>query len=117
MKIKQQKQIKAFLEKELGAKRGDALFARQDKALNELIKNTMGKSENQMKTLVQTVLPEEGRLRVSGWKQSMLHHRDVSGIEHSFQPVTVIQSKFNKPISANSFITAYTPPASFKSSM
>ena len=57
MKIKQQKQIKAFLEKELGAKRGDALFARQDKALNELIKNTMGKSENQMKTLAQTVLP------------------------------------------------------------
>jgi len=32
-------------------------------------------------------------------------------------PVTVIQSSFNKPSSLNSFITAYTPPASFKSSM
>lgn len=57
MKIKQQKQIKAFLENELGAERGDALFARQDKALMALIENTTGKSENQMKTLAQTVLP------------------------------------------------------------
>ena len=32
-------------------------------------------------------------------------------------PVTVIQSVCKSPISASSFITAYTPPASFKSSI
>ena len=32
-------------------------------------------------------------------------------------PVTVIQSVFKSPISASSFITAHTPPASFKSSI
>ena len=32
-------------------------------------------------------------------------------------PVTVIQSVLRSPISASSFITAYTPPASFKSSI
>ena len=57
MKIKQQKQIKAFLEKELGAKRGDALFARQDKALNELIKKYDGKVGESDEDSAQTVLP------------------------------------------------------------
>ena len=32
-------------------------------------------------------------------------------------PVTVMQSVFRSPASASSFITAYTPPASFKSSI
>jgi len=32
-------------------------------------------------------------------------------------PVTVVQSVLRSPISASSFITAHTPPASFKSSM
>ena len=32
-------------------------------------------------------------------------------------PVTVIQSVLRSPMSASSFITAHTPPASFKSSM
>lgn len=57
MKIKQQKQIKAFLSEEFGKDRGNALFDRQEKALSTLIENTQNKSENQMKTLTQTILP------------------------------------------------------------
>ena len=57
MKIKQQKQIKDFLTEELGQDKGNALFGKQEKILDTLIKNTKNKSENQMKTLIQTVLP------------------------------------------------------------
>ncbi len=57
MKIKQQKQIKEFLVEEFGKDRGNVLFDKQDKVLNELIKNTKNKTENQMKTLTQTILP------------------------------------------------------------
>lgn len=57
MKIKQQKQIKEFLVEEFGKNRGNVLFDKQDKVLNELIKNTKNKTENQMKTLTQTILP------------------------------------------------------------
>ena len=57
MKIKQQKQIKVFLSEEFGKDRGNALFDRQEKALSTLIENTQNKSENQMKTLTQTILP------------------------------------------------------------
>lgn len=57
MKIKQQKQIKAFLAESLGNDRGGKLFEMQDKALGEIIGNTKGKTENQMKTLIQTILP------------------------------------------------------------
>ena len=57
MKIKQQKNIKAFLNEEFGEKRGNDLFNKQEVMLNELIKNTQNKSENQMKTLIQTILP------------------------------------------------------------
>ena len=57
MKIKQQKQIKAFLVEEFGKDRGNDLFDRQEKALSTLIENTQNKSENQMKTLTQTILP------------------------------------------------------------
>lgn len=57
MKIKQQKQIKAYLIEELGNDRGSRVFAEQEKVLSTLINNTKGKSENQMKTLTQTVLP------------------------------------------------------------
>ena len=55
--IKQQKQIKAFLIEEFGKEHGGALFSVQEKTLDEIIKNTENKSENQMKTLVQTILP------------------------------------------------------------
>ena len=55
--IKQQKQIKTFLTEEFGKEHGGALFSMQEKMLDEIIKNTENKSENQMKTLVQTILP------------------------------------------------------------
>jgi len=57
MNIKQQKQIKAFLDEQLGKEKSNALFEKQEKKLDELIENTKNKSENQMKTLVQTILP------------------------------------------------------------
>lgn len=57
MKIKQQKNIKAFFNEEFGEKRGNDLFNKQEVMLNELIKNTQNKSKNQMKTLIQTILP------------------------------------------------------------
>ena len=57
MKIKQQKQIRAFLTEEFGKDKGRALSDRQDAVLYALIKNTENKSKNQMKTLVQTILP------------------------------------------------------------
>ena len=57
MNIKQQKQIKGFLIEEFGADNGKALFDKQELKLNELIKSTKNKSDNQMKTLIQTILP------------------------------------------------------------
>ena len=57
MKIKQQKLIRAFLTEEFGKDKGRALSGRQDAVLYALIKNTENKSKNQMKTLVQTILP------------------------------------------------------------
>ena len=55
--IKQQKQIKAFLTEKFGNDKGKNLFNKQEIILNELIKNIKDKSENQMKVLVQTILP------------------------------------------------------------
>lgn len=57
MIIKQQKQIKEFLLESFGNDRGEKLFEMQDKALGDIIGNTKGKTENQMKTLIQTILP------------------------------------------------------------
>ena len=57
MKIRQEKQIKAFLISEFGAEKGNVLYEKQDKILKSLIENTKGKTENQMKTLSQTILP------------------------------------------------------------
>ena len=57
MKIKQQKQIKAFLTEKFVNDKGKNLFNKQEIILNELIKNIKDKSENQMKVLVQTILP------------------------------------------------------------
>ena len=64
MKIKQQKNIKAFLNEEFGEKRGNDLFNKQEAMLNELIKNTQNKSKNQMKTLIQTILPRIAMYKV-----------------------------------------------------
>lgn len=57
MNIKQQKKIKIFLLEEFGENNGTSLFEKQTKIFNTLIKNTENKSKNQMKTLVQTILP------------------------------------------------------------
>ena len=45
MKIKQQNQIKTFLIEEFGVDSGNALFEKQEKTLNEIIKNTKNKSK------------------------------------------------------------------------
>lgn len=57
MNIKQQKQIKTFLIEEFGIDEGNKIFDKQEKILNEIIKNIKEKSENQRKTLIQTILP------------------------------------------------------------
>lgn len=57
MNIKQQNQIKEFLNVEFGKDKAAALFDTQEIILNELIKNIKDKSENQKKTLIQTILP------------------------------------------------------------
>ena len=44
MKIKQQKQIKAFLEKEFGKPKGNSLLEEQEKILGTLIENIKNKS-------------------------------------------------------------------------
>lgn len=51
MKIKQQNQIKTFLIEEFGVDNGNALFEKQEKILNEIIKNTKNKSKNKWKHL------------------------------------------------------------------
>ena len=56
MKIKQQKQIQAFLVEEFGKNRGSRVFVEQENVFRDLIDGTKGKSENQMKTLAQTIL-------------------------------------------------------------
>ena len=57
MRVKQQKQIRKFLIEEFGKDKVAALYSEQDKLLETLVKNTVNKSENQMKTLTQTILP------------------------------------------------------------
>lgn len=54
MKIKQQKQIKDFIIEEF---KEEKLFHKQEVLLQSLIENIKNKSENQIKTLVQTILP------------------------------------------------------------
>ncbi len=57
MNIKQQRLIREFLIEEFGKDVGTARFDKQEKVLDSLIENTKGKSKNQMKMLVQTILP------------------------------------------------------------
>lgn len=57
MKIKQQKQIKTFLNEEFGIDKEIVLFNKQEEILNELIRNIKEKSKNQRKTLIQTIFP------------------------------------------------------------
>ena len=76
MKIKQQRQIKAFLIEEFGKDRGSVLFDEQEKVLNVLIKNTKNKSKNQMKTLINTILPRIALYKVlskSGFTEDVVY--------------------------------------------
>lgn len=57
MKIKQQKKIKVYLIQEFGDRKGNSLFSMQETRLNDFIENTKGKTDNQMKMLIQTILP------------------------------------------------------------
>ena len=57
MKIEQQNQIKKFLNEEFATEKGQELFSKQGIILEEIIKNIKDKSENQKKTLIQTILP------------------------------------------------------------
>ena len=57
MKIKQQKQIKDFLIEEFWINKGNIVFSKQEEILNEIIKNVKGKSKNQRKTFIETILP------------------------------------------------------------
>ncbi len=57
MNVKQQKQIKNFLIDEFGVDKGTVLFEKQEIILDRLIENISEKSENQRKTLIQTILP------------------------------------------------------------
>ena len=57
MKIKQQQQIRSFLIREFGEDKGSELFSQQESRLDAIIAGTADKTENQMKTLTQTILP------------------------------------------------------------
>ena len=57
MKIKQQKQVKSYLIEEFGPNKGNEIFDKQEKELYKIIKKTKDKTENQMKTLIQTIQP------------------------------------------------------------
>lgn len=51
MKIKQQKQIEAFLTETFGKDKATELFSLQTEQLNSLIEEIKGKSKNQTKTV------------------------------------------------------------------
>lgn len=57
MNIKQQGRIKTFLFEEFGTEKGGELFNKQEKTLFDIIEKTKNKTDNQMKTLINTVLP------------------------------------------------------------
>ena len=57
MKLKQQRQIKAFLNQAFGPDKGGALFARQEEILTALVAQVTDPSKNRRKTLIQTILP------------------------------------------------------------
>ena len=75
MKIKPQRQIKAFLVNLFGKSRGDMLFRQQEELLDTLIRNTENKTKDQMKTLTQTILPRIALYKVLN--QSGLSQEDV----------------------------------------
>lgn len=57
IKIKQQRQIKKFLENEFGKEAGDRYFQKESEILKNMIGHIKDKTENQRKTLCRTILP------------------------------------------------------------
>ena len=57
MKIKQQKDIRKFLESEFSASEGEELFARQEKILLAMVRELQEKDKSRYKTLAQTIYP------------------------------------------------------------
>ena len=56
-KIKQQEQVKQFLKEEFGEEKSQLLFQKETEILNTIIIKTNGKTKNQQRTLIQTILP------------------------------------------------------------
>ena len=91
MNGKQQKKIRAFLTEKFGRERGGALFDRQAKTLDTLIENTRDKTENQRKTLAQTILP-----RIALYKalqEDGLSEEDVTACVRSYMLEKVAAEK------------------------
>ncbi len=93
MKIKQQKQIKEFLIEEFEKDKGNVLFANQDNRLNEIIEGTKNKTENQMKTLAQTILPRIALYQVL--LESGLSQDDVNKFLRKYMIDVVAAKKHN----------------------
>lgn len=90
MKIKQETLIEKFLIKELGEEKGSSVLEKQKDILDKIIKNTKNKSKNQMKTLVQTILPrialfkallEKGISKEESYKIVQKYMMDIVGKE------------------------------------
>lgn len=91
VKIKQQKQIKAFLTKEFGEDRGSTLFDRQERKLAILIERIGSQSENQKRTLVQTILPRIALYQALS--QEALLQEDAEAIMRSYMQNIVAAEK------------------------
>ncbi len=77
MKIKQQQQIQSFLIREFGDEKGSTLFSLQESRLDAIIAGTEGKTQNQMKTLTQTILPRIALYKVL--QESGFSETDIDG--------------------------------------
>lgn len=82
MNIKQQKQIKVFLIEEFGKEKGTALFDRQDKMLESIIKNTTNRSKKRKNK--KSRLGEKYLLQLSGINVSSLRVCDEANAGQSF---------------------------------
>ena len=91
MKIKQQKQIKKFLNEEFGTDKRKELFDKQGRILNELIENTKNKSENQMRELIQTILPRIALYKVLA--NNCSSEKDVYKYMHKYMIDIVARQK------------------------
>ena len=87
MKIEQQNQIKEFLNEEFGVDKGKELFNKQEMILDEIIKNIKNKSENQRKTLIQTILP-----RIALYKAMLQNGLSKEEVYQHMQTIFTYQS-------------------------